>query len=165
LEESAGRIMSPEYVNLRANMTVADALAMVRRVGEDAETVYALPVTDDQRRLVGVIGLRALVLAPPTRQVAELMTTRIYKVRADVDQEQAARLIQEAGLIALPVVDSEDRLVGVITVDDAIKVIEAEDTEDLAFHGGSQPLGRPYMAVSVFGLARSRAIWLAKNTD
>jgi len=159
-EESAGRIMSPEFVNLRAEMTVADALAKVRRQGEAAETVYALPVTDDQRGLVGVVGLRALVIAPPTQRVSELMVTDVYKVRADADQEEAARLVQEAGLIALPVVDSEDRLVGVITVDDAMGVIEAEDTEDIAFHGGSRPLGRPYMSASVFGLARSRAIWL-----
>jgi magnesium transporter len=88
------------------------------------------------------------------------MTERPYKVRADEDQETAARLVQEAGLIALPVVDSEDRLVGVITVDDAMEVLEAEETEDIALHGGSQPLGRPYMAVSVFYLARKRAVWL-----
>jgi magnesium transporter len=159
-EESAGRVMTPEYVNLRATMTVADALAKVRRAGEHAETIYALPVTDDQRHLVGVVGLRALVLAPPDQQIAELMTTQLYKVRADEDQETAARLVRDAGLIALPVVDSEDRLVGVITVDDAMEVIEAEETEDLAFHGGSQPLNRPYMAASVFFLARKRAVWL-----
>jgi magnesium transporter len=159
-EESAGRIMSPEYVSLRANMTVADALAKVRRVGSDAETVYALPVTDDHRQLVGVVGLRALVLAPPGQSISALMTTRLYKVRADEDRETAARLVQEAGLIALPVVDSEDRLVGVITVDDAMEVIRVEETEDIALHGGSQPLGRPYMAVSVFYLARKRAVWL-----
>jgi len=158
--ESAGRIMTPEYVSLRAGMTVAEALEEIRRSGPDAETVYFLPVSDDHRCLVGVIGLRALVLAPPTSQVGELMTRRVHKVRFDEDQEVAARLIQEAGLIALPVVDTENRLVGVITVDDAMAVIEREDTEDIARHGGAEPLGRPYMAAGVFYLASKRAVWL-----
>jgi magnesium transporter len=159
-EESAGRLMSPEYVNLRAAMTVADALAKVRRAGADAETIYTLPVTDDQRRLQGVVSLRQLVLAPPSSHVAELMATDIHHVHAHDDQEVAARLMQEADVLALPVLDSEERLVGVITVDDAMEVIEAEETEDRALHGATLPLGRPYLAVSVLGLARSRAIWL-----
>jgi magnesium transporter len=159
-EESAGRLMSPEYVNLRAAMTVADALAKVRRAGADAETIYTLPVTDDQRRLQGVVSLRQLVLAPPSSHVAELMATDIHHVHAHDDQEAAARLMQEADVLALPVLDSEERLVGVITVDDAMEVIEAEETEDRALHGATLPLGRPYLAVSVLGLARSRAIWL-----
>jgi len=159
-EESAGRLMSPEYVNLRAAMTVADALAKVRRVGAEAETIYALPVTDDQRRLQGVVSLRELVLAPAATRVQDLMTTDVHSVHVTDDQEMAARLMQEADLLALPVLDSEDRLVGVITVDDAMEIIEAEETEDLALHGATQPLGRPYLAVSVLGLARSRALWL-----
>jgi magnesium transporter len=159
-EESAGRIMSPEYVNLRESMTVVDALAKVRRAGETAETVYTLPVTDDQRRLRGVVSLRQLVLAAPATRIADLMTTEIHSARATDDREIAARLIQEADILALPILDSEDRLVGVMTVDDAMEVIEAEETEDIALHGASQPLGRPYLAASVFTLARSRAVWL-----
>lgn len=158
--ESAGRVMSPEYVNLRQSMTVADALAKIRRAGRDAETVYTLPVTDDQRHLRGLVSLRELVLQPSGAVVGELMTTEVHHVHVDDDQEVAARLIQEADLLALPVLDSEERLVGMITVDDAMEVIEAEETEDLALHGASQPLGRPYLAVSVLGLARSRALWL-----
>jgi magnesium transporter len=159
-EESAGRVMSPEYVNLRESMTVADALAKVRRSGEGAETLYTLPVTDGERRLRGVVSLRQLVLAEPSIKVGDLMTTETHAVYATEDQEVAARLVQEADLLALPVLDSEDRLIGVLTVDDAMEVIEAEETEDLALHGASSPLGKPYLAVSVFGLARSRAIWL-----
>jgi magnesium transporter len=158
--ESAGRMMSPEFVSLRANMTVADALAKVRRTGAAAETVYMLPVTDDQRRLVGVVSLKQLVLATPQDAVADLMATDVHAVRVTDDQETAARLIQEADLIALPVTDTEGRIVGVITVDDAMEVIEAEETEDLAFHGATNPLGRPYMTASVFGLARARGLWL-----
>ncbi len=159
-EESAGRVMSPEYVNLRENMTVADALAKVRRAGATAETIYTLPVTDDQRRLRGIVSLRQLVLSPPGTLVRDLMETDVHHVHVDDDREVAARLMQEADILALPVLDSEERLVGVITVDDAMEVIEAEETEDLALHGATQPLGRPYLAVSVLGLARSRAVWL-----
>jgi magnesium transporter len=158
--ESAGRVMSPEYVNLRSSMTVADALAKVRRAGTDAETIYTLPVTDDQRRLVGVTSLRQLVLSPPSLPVSELMETEVHHRHVTDDREEAARLIQEANLLALPVLDSEERLVGVITVDDAMEIIEAEETEDLALSGASQPLGRPYLAASVPGLARARAVWL-----
>ncbi len=159
-EESAGRVMSPEVVVLRETMTAADALAKVRLEGDDAETVYTLPVTDDQRRLRGVVSLRELVLAPPAARVRDLMTVDVHAARATDDQEVAARLMHEAGLLALPVLDSEDRLVGMITVDDAMEVIEAEETEDLALHGGALPLGRPYLSASVFGIARSRALWL-----
>jgi magnesium transporter len=158
--ESAGRVMSPEYVNLRESMTVADALAKVRRAGREAETIYTLPVTDDQRRLVGVVSLRQLVLASPSTRIGEIMSSEVHHVHVGDDQEDAARLIQEADLLALPVLDSEERLVGVITVDDAMEVLEAEHTEDLALHGASQPLGRPYFSASVFGLARARAVWL-----
>lgn len=158
--ESAGRIMSPEYVNLRDSMTVADALTKVRRVGRDAETIYTLPVTDDQRRLVGVVSLRQLVLSQPTERIGDLMTHEVHHAHVTDDQEAAARLIQEADLLALPVLDSEERLVGVITVDDAMEVLEAEQTEDLALYGASQPLGRPYLTASAFALARTRAVWL-----
>jgi len=159
-EESAGRIMTPEFVSLPDSMTVAEALERIRRVGSDAETVYMLPVTDNQRQLVGVVSLRQLVLSPADARVGNLMTTDIHHVHVTDDQEAAARLMQEADALALPVLDSEERLVGVITVDDAMEVLEAEDTEDLVLHGASRPLGRHYLAVSVFGLARSRALWL-----
>lgn len=159
-ENSAGRIMSPEIVTLQAAMTVADALTKVRRVGADAETIYTLPVTNDHRRLLGMVSLRDLVLAAADARVGELMDTRVRAVHTSDDQEVAARLIQEADLLALPVLDSEDRVVGVITVDDAMEILEAEETEDQALQGGSQPLGRPYLSVPVFGLARSRLVWL-----
>jgi magnesium transporter len=158
--ESAGRVMSPEFVSLRENMTVADALAKVRRSGSAAETIYTLPVTDDQRRLVGVVSLKQVVLGEPDARVADIMATDLHAVTVTDDQETAARLIQEADLLALPVLDGEGRIVGVITVDDAMEVIEAEATEDMAFHGATTPLGRPYITASAFGLARARATWL-----
>lgn len=159
-EETAGRIMSPAFVNLVETMTVAAALDRVRRAGAEAETVYTLPVTDHERRLRGIVSLRQLVLADPSAVVGELMVTDVHAVRATDDQEVAARLLRETDVLAVPVLDSEDRVVGIITVDDAMRVLEDEDTEDLAFHGASQPLGRPYLTASVLGLARSRAVWL-----
>ncbi len=159
-ENSAGRVMSPEVVNLKANQTAGDALARLRRVGATAETIYALPVTDDARRLVGALGLRDLVLADPKDQVGELMNQDVYSARVDQDQEEVARLIQEANLLALPIVDNENRLVGMVTVDDAMQILEEEQTEDVARAGGSEPLEHPYLSVSVLGLARSRVIWL-----
>ena len=159
-EESAGRHMSPEFVSLRTSMTATEAMDKIRRDGPDAETIYALPVLDDARRLVGVTGLRALVLASPSTLIGDLMSTDVHKVTTHADREEAARLMREVGAIALPVVDSEDRLVGVLTVDDAMSILETEETEDFALHGGHSPLRKPYLAVTTFGLARARAVWL-----
>jgi magnesium transporter len=159
-DNSAGRVMSPEVVNLRTNQTVADALARLRRIGGSAETIYALPVTDEGRRLVGALGLRDLVLADPEQKVGELMDSDVYSARVDEDQEKVARLIQEADLLGLPIVDTEERLVGIVTVDDAMQILEEEETEDVARAGGAEPLAHPYLSVSVLGIARTRIVWL-----
>lgn len=159
-EDSAGRLMSPEVASLRAGMSAADALGRLRRIGESAETIYALPVTDDHRRLLGMLGLRDLVLAPPEARVGDLMDTDVFSARVDTDQEEVARLMREADLLAIPIVDSEDRLVGIVTVDDAMEVLEEEETEDVARAGGAEPLGRPYMATTILQLGRSRVLWL-----
>lgn len=160
-EGSAGRIMSPEYVSLKASMTAAQALLKIRSRALDAETIYTLPVLDDGRRLLGVIGLRRLLLADDGDKVGDLLFgDDVYSVSAYDTAEDAALLIRDAGLIALPVLDLEQRLVGVITVDDAMDVLKDADTADVALHGGSSPLGRPYMSAGVLELARSRAVWL-----
>jgi magnesium transporter len=159
-EDSAGRLMSPEVVSLRAGLTAAQALDRLRRVGRSAETIYALPVTDDRRRLVGALGLRDLVLADPDALVGDLMDTDVFSARVDADQEEAARLIREADLLALPIVDTEDRLVGIVTVDDAMEVLEEEETEDVARAGGAEPLRRPYLSTSILQVGRSRVLWL-----
>lgn len=159
-EDSAGRMMSPRYVNVRASMTAADALAKVRRAGLRSREVLVLPVTDDQRHLLGVVDLPDLVTAAADTTVADLMHHEMYSVTVDADREVAARLVQEADLVALPVVDSENRLVGVVTVDDAMEVIELEETEDFSRGGGVEPLDLPYMEATSFRLARKRAVWL-----
>jgi magnesium transporter len=158
--ESAGRVMSPEFVALRESMSVREALDMVRRRAHEAETVYTLPVTDDYRRLSGVVSLRQLFLSADAARVCDVMTTEVLTAHVTDDQEAAARLVQEGDLLALPVLDSEDRLVGVLTFDDAMEILEAEETEDLAQLNAHQPLGRPYLSASVLRLARTRAMWL-----
>lgn len=157
--DAVGRYMTPQVVTLRPPMTTAEALERVRARGADAETVYTLPVVDDDRRLVGVVELRDLVLARDGATVADLMGTS-PSVRATEPAERAARLMTDAEVIGLPVVDGEDRLVGLLTFDDADEVLEAADSEDATRQGGTRPWAGHYMAVSVLRLARARAVWL-----
>jgi magnesium transporter len=158
--ESAGRIMTPDYVSLRASMSAAAAIERIRHLRERPRHLDVLPVTDGHRKLLGTVTLADLVSADPETPVADFIADEHYQVSTDTDQEEAARLIQEANLIALSVVDHEDRLVGMITWDDAMEVLEAEDTEDAVRAGGSEPLERPYLSAGVFMLARKRAVWL-----
>jgi magnesium transporter len=140
--------------------TVAEALARVRRAGKRVPTVDVLPVTDLERKLIGVVTLRDLVLAEPESCVDDLLTGEVHAARVDDDREQAAVLIRREDLLALPVVDHEGRVVGLISVDDAMEVLLAEETEDIERAGASQPLGRPYLGVKVGVLARARVLWL-----
>ncbi|QIS05402.1 magnesium transporter [Nocardia brasiliensis] len=159
-EGSAGQYMTPALVALPRNLTVAEALTMVRAKGTDAETVYTLPVVDAGRRLTGIVELRELVLSKPETMIDELVVTEPAFARATDSAEKAARLMRETNDLNLPVVDSEDRLVGLLTIDDAVEVIEAADSEDVARQAGSAPWAGHYMAAGVFQLARYRAMWL-----
>jgi magnesium transporter len=159
-EGSVGRYMTPETVALQQNLTVAQALEVVRRRGAAAETIYTLPVVDTGRRLTGIVELRELVLSDPGAQVSDLVVTEPPRARATEPAEAAARLMRETNVLDLPVVDSEDRLVGLLTIDDAVEVIEAADTEDVARQSGAEPLERHYMSASVFEVSRTRVLWL-----
>ncbi|MEV4236086.1 magnesium transporter [Nocardia sp. NPDC050408] len=159
-EGSVGLYMTPEVVALPRNLSVPDALQTVRIKGINAETVYTLPVVDAGRRLTGIVELRELVLSRPDAMVSDLVVTEPTFVRATDSAEKAARLMRETNVINLPVVDSEDRLVGLLTIDDAVEVIEAADSEDVAKQAGSAPWEGHYMAAKVFQLARYRALWL-----
>lgn len=159
-EGSVGRYMTPATVPLHQHLTVSEALERVRLRGGDAETVYTLPVVDSGRRLTGIVELRELVLSPPERMVADLVVTEAPRARATGAAEDAARLMRETNVLDLPVVDSEDRLVGLLTIDDAVEVIEAADTEDVARQSGSAPWAGHYMAATVWQLARYRVVWL-----
>ncbi|WP_030107261.1 magnesium transporter, partial [Actinoalloteichus caeruleus] len=159
-ENSVGRVMTPEVVALHRTLDVSEALRVVRTKGRSAETVYTLPVVDDGRYLIGVISLRSLVTGHPEQRIDDLTDVEVPTAAATDEAEAAARLMQEANLLALPVVDSENRLLGLLTFDDALEVIEAADTEDVERQAGASPLGQPYLSASVVKLARSRVVWL-----
>ncbi len=156
---SIGRRMSPEFVAVRPDMTCAEALRRVSEHLDDAETVYTMPVTDAHRVLVGIVSLRDLMKAPVGTAVAEVMQ-RPLDVRATDDAEESARRCADLKLLALPVVDNENRVVGILTVDDALSILESADSEDQARIGGVEPLRRPYLTAPVTGLVRSRVVWL-----
>uniref|UniRef100_A0AAU3GRJ9 Magnesium transporter MgtE n=1 Tax=Streptomyces sp. NBC_01401 TaxID=2903854 RepID=A0AAU3GRJ9_9ACTN len=160
-EGSVGRYMTPEVVALPQDLTVEQALRTVRAKGADAETVYTLPVVDSGRRLTGIVELRELVLNAPDAGISHLVVTEPASAYATDSAESAARLMRETNDLNLPVVDSEDRLVGLFTIDDAVEVIEAADTEDVARQAGAAPWAGHYMAASVWQLARYRALWLS----
>lgn len=159
--ESAAGIMTPDFVAVAPYLTVGEALAELGKVAEEAETIYYVYVTDPRTgRLLGVLSLRNLVLSPRWRLVSQVMNEEVTRVRADEDQEAAARLIDRQSLIALPVVDENDRMLGIITADDAQDVLREEASEDIERLGGSQPLDEPYLRASVWHLFRKRIIWL-----
>ncbi len=156
---SIGRYMSPEYVRLPSKLTLSDAPTHVRMRGVEAETVYMLPVTDDERRMQGVIGLRELVMGQGDAIVGDVMS-EARSVRVTDAAETAARRIVDAQLLAAPVVDGEDRLVGIVTIDDAARILEDAAHEDVARQGAAEPLAKPYLTTPVLGLVKSRAVWL-----
>ncbi len=158
-DETAGGLMTSEFLVLRRRMTAAEALAAVRRWAPEAEAVHHLFVVDQEGRLCGVVSLLQLIKAPPTTLVADLMDPDVIHVRADADQEECARLMARYDL-ALPVVDETGHVVGVITVDDLVEVLEDEATEDIQRLGGAQPLDRPYLDTEVTRVAWKRLGWL-----
>lgn len=158
--ESAGGIMTPEFVAVSPSLTVDETLTYLRAAAEEAETIYYVYAVDEQDRLIGVLNLRDVVLSPGDRPIEEIMHRGVVSVPAAADQEEAARLLMEYGLLALPVVDGDRRLLGIITADDVHHVLQEEATEDIARLGGSQPLEEPYLRTSVLGLFRKRIGWL-----
>ncbi|MDR9500491.1 MAG: magnesium transporter [Desulfurivibrionaceae bacterium] len=159
-KESAGHIMTPEYLALSPSLTVAEALDRIRRQGHRAGTLHVLPVLDDDGRLLGLLTLCQLVLADADQEISGLMVANVPRTTPETDQEEVARLIQAADLLALPVVDASGRLLGLVTVDDALDVIHYEREEDFARAAATEPLRRPYFSISVFELTRSRLVWL-----
>jgi magnesium transporter len=158
--ESAGRMMTPEYISLKEYFTVAQSLGEIRRKAHVTETIYSLYVTDSQRHLTGILSLRDLVVAQPEQTVGEIMGRDLVSVHTDTDREEVARVIQRYDFLAVPVVDREQRLVGIITVDDVLDILEQETTEDIYAFGGVQSEGDNYFQVSLFTAARRRVVWL-----
>ena len=160
-EDSAGSAMTAEFMELKADMTVEQAIAKIRSTGDDCETIYTSYVTDAKRVLEGVVDIKDLLLAKNTQLVGEVMDGNVwFSVPTTEDREDVARLFSKYSLVDLPVVDSEKRLVGIITVDDVVEIIQQETTEDMEIMGGVQPSETPYLKTGVLSLARHRIVWL-----
>ena len=159
-EDSAGTIMTTEFVDLRAGLTVKEAIARIRKIGIDSETINVLYVIDDNRRLLGLLEIRKIILSTPEALIGDIMDTNVVKVNTLSDQEEVAALFKKYDLLAMPVVDTEDRLVGIVTVDDILDVIEEENEEDFAIMNALEPSDEPYLETDVFTLAKRRILWL-----
>ena len=159
-EHTAGRIMTPEYISLKESLTLSQTLERIRSLANASEIIYYLYVTDASRRLTGIVSLRDLVISPPEKTLGEIMTRDVVYVNTDTDQEEVARMIGRYDLLALPVVDREQRFVGVVTVDDVIDIIEQEATEDIYALGGVQADGNNYFQTNLVTVARKRVVWL-----
>ena len=158
---SAGSIMTTEYVSLRPTMTVEEAILRIRRQGVDKETIYTCYVTDRDRMLIGMVTVKDLLLAPDDEMlIRDLMLTNLIFVNTRTDQEEVARMFSKYNFLALPVVDNENRMVGIVTFDDAMDVLEDEATEDMEIMGGMTPSEKTYLRSSAWELFRNRIPWL-----
>lgn len=159
-EDSAGSLMTTDYISLRPDMTVNDAIKRIRRTISDAETVYTCYVTDDSRYLLGYLSVKNLLLAEPDEKICDIMDKTIICVHTHDDKEDVAKDMNRYDFVTMPVVDDERRLVGIVTFDDAIDVIQDEVTEDIERMAAISPIEEPYFKTSDFNHARKRIMWL-----
>lgn len=160
-EDDAGGLMNPRYIRLRPAMTVEEAIRYIRAQARGPiEVIYYAYVLDFQQRLKGVVSFRDLFLAPPTKRVDEIMQRDLVTVHENMDQEEVGRLVSQYEYMALPVVDSDGRMMGLVTMDDIVSVVEEEATEDIQKLGGTQALDAPYMKIGVLEMVRKRGVWL-----
>ena len=159
-EDSAGSIMTVEYVDLKENLTVEQAINRIRKVGLDSETINICYVLDSRRKLVGTVALRYLLLMDPDELIGDIMHENVIAINTLMDQEEVARTFQKYDFTAMPVVDNESRLVGIITVDDVVDIMEKEATEDIEKMAAIVPTDKPYMRTGVFETYKKRIPWL-----
>ena len=158
--DTAGALMTTEYVRLRPAMTVGDALSHIKNVAIDKETIYTCYVTDENRHLLGIVTAKALLISDAALPLSEIMEEKVIFVHTEDDREECARMFDKYGFIALPVVDREMRLVGIVTVDDAMEVMREETEEDFSKMAAITPTETPYLRTSVLTLLKSRIPWL-----
>ncbi|MBR4836393.1 MAG: magnesium transporter, partial [Clostridia bacterium] len=159
-KDSAGTVMTTEYVRFTGDMTVAEALLHIRRVAIDKETIYTCYITGKDKRLLGIVTAKDLLISDPDTALCEIMDENVIAVHTHDDKEEVAMKLDKYGFLAIPVVDSESRLVGIITVDDAIEVIIEESEEDFAKMAAIMPTETPYLKTDVFSIWKSRIPWL-----
>lgn len=158
-EDSAGSVMNVDYIGLRPDMTVADAILKIRQVGINRETIYTCYVTE-KRKLIGVVDIKDLLTSSESRTMEEIMDTNILYAQTTDDQEEVASTIRKYGLVAIPIVDHEMCMVGIVTVDDAMDVLKEETTEDISMMAGITPTEETYFGTSAFQHAKNRSVWL-----
>jgi magnesium transporter len=159
-ENSAGSIMTIEYVDLKKEMTVKEALASIKKVGVDKETINTSYVIDENRKLEGIVSLRKLIINEEDTVIKDIMQTNIISINTHMDQEEIASIIKKYDLLVVPVVDTEGRLVGIITIDDVVDIIDQENTEDFQKMAAMQPSDEEYLKTGIFTSAKHRVIWL-----
>lgn len=159
-EDSAGSIMTVEFVDLKEGQTVTQAIERIRKLGVDSETINICYVLDNQRKLKGTIALRYLLLTNPDNKIGDIMHENVISIHTLMDQEEVARQFQKYDFTAMPVVDNEDRLVGIITVDDVVDILQEEATEDIEKMAAIVPSDKPYMKTGVFEIWKKRIPWL-----
>lgn len=160
-EDVAGGLMSPRFARVRPDISVSEALTYVRKQALQAtETIYVVYVLDSAQHLLGVTSLRSLFASAPNKLVSDIMRTNVVSVTENVHQEELSRLFAEHDLGAIPVLDDDNRMVGIVTIDDIVDVVEEEATEDIQKIGGSEALGAPYLELSLLSMIQKRAGWL-----
>ncbi len=159
-EDSAGSIMTAEYTRLKQDMTVAQAITHLRTFGDDRETIYTCYVTDDQRFLEGVISIKTILLADDKDRIGDIMEPDVISVQTTMDREEVVRLFHKYDFLAIPVVDQENRLVGIVTIDDAVDVMQEETTEDFQKMAALAPSEKPYLKTSFWQHGLHRIAWL-----
>lgn len=159
-EDSAGSIMTPEFIDLKENTSVATCLKRIKKLGENVETINVMYITDQARVLKGVVTIKDILLAEEDDKIGDIMDDNVIYAETSTDQEEIARIFKQYDFLALPIVDKEKRLVGIVTVDDIVTVIEEEATEDIAKMSGSAPTEKPYLKTSAFRLWLNRIPWL-----
>lgn len=159
-KDTAGSMMTIEFVSLTQNTTVGEAFERIRKTGVDKETIYTMYVTDEKRKLIGIVSAKQLLLAPTTAKIGDIMEDNVICVDTLTDKEDVSRMIAKYGFLAMPVVDSEQRLVGIVTVDDAMQVLQEENTEDIAKMSAVTPSDKPYLKTGVLQIFLNRLPWL-----
>lgn len=159
-DDSAGSLMTIEYVSLKKEMTVKEAIATIKKGGVDKETIDTCYVTDSTRKIEGVISIRKLILSDDNIRIKDIMGTNIITIKTKDDREYVADTFRKYDFYTMPVLDKEDRLVGIITLDDIVDIIEIENTEDFHKMAAISPSETPYLKTSVFELAKNRIVWL-----
>jgi magnesium transporter len=159
-EYTAGSLMTVDYISARAYWTGEHTINHIRKVGHEAEIVSYIYVTGTRGELMGIVSLKEIILAPPQTHLIDIATTEFISVPAEMEQEEVAQILSRYNFYALPVVDHQRRLIGIITYDDVVDVIHEEATEDIHKLGGSQPLDEPYFKTSIFSLYKKRIVWL-----